>query len=189
MADKENTSRELLDTKYGTFKKDSLEMKPGKNDKEFATAILVCGEKEFTVYAHGKKVDELKAKVEAGAPTFVMGELLAKGKGISASKFEAASYDVTVTEVKKEGDNEGTPWATMSIQREGKDKPTHILVTGDEVARLKAAKDSGKTIKVDVAWTATRYESGDWGTSAVTANNLVHSPAPAKEEEAPTPEM
>lgn len=188
----ENKSRNLLDTKYGTFKADSFKMNPGKNDKEFATATLVCGDKEFTVYGHGKKAEELKAKVEAGEATFVMGELIAKGRGISASRFEPATYDVTVTEVKKEGDNEGTPWATMSIQREGKDKPTHILVTGDEVARLKAAKDSGETISVDVAWTAAKYESGDWGTSAVTANNLIRTPAAPeakKEDETPDPTM
>jgi len=103
----ENTkSRDLLDTKYGTFKAGSFEVKKGANDKEYGIATLVAGEKEFTVYGHGKMADELKAKVEAGEPGFVMGELLAKGKGISASKFAPSTYEINVTEVKKEGSNE-----------------------------------------------------------------------------------
>ncbi|MFX4300222.1 hypothetical protein [Pseudosulfitobacter pseudonitzschiae] len=172
MADEKKTSRELVDTKYGVIVADSVVEKPTKadNDKTFVTATLRTASKEMTVYAHSDASKEaLKAKAASGEPTFVMGELLAKGAGISASKFDAKTYEGKVVEIGKNGENEYGPWAVTSLEVEGKDKPMKFLATGDDVAKMVV----GETVSVDIAWVAGQRENGSWGSSPVSANNIV----------------
>lgn len=177
----------LLDTKYGTIAPDSVTEHKSKTDKPYLTATLTTGGgKDVTVYAHGEKLMEsLRAKADAGEPTFVTGELLAKGTGISASKFEPTVYTGKVVEIGKTGDNNG-PWAVAKIQVEGKEKPMSVLVTGDEVERVKNAGDA--EIKLDVVWTAGQVD-GRWRSGAQTANGLKREPAAPKVEEPEAPGM
>jgi len=187
MTEKTTESRNLLDTKYGTVDPATIEEKSGKGDKTYLTATLVSGSgKETTVYAHGEKaMQTLREKAEAGEPFFVMGELIAKGTAISASKFDPVTYKGKVAEVTKEGANDSGPWALVKMAVEGKERPVNILATGDEVERLKGAGDA--EVSVDVAWVAGK--NGDrWMTSAQTANSLQRAPRPAVED-APEPGM
>lgn len=172
MADEKKANRDLVDTKYGVIVAGSVSEKPTKadNDKTFMTATLRTASKEMTVYAHSDAMKEaLKAKEASGEPTFVMGELLAKGAGISASKFDAKTYEGKVTNIGKTGENEYGPWAVTTLEIEGKDKPMKFLATGDDVAKMV----EGKTVSVDIAWVAGQREGGSWSTSPVSANNIV----------------
>ena len=183
MAEEKKASRELVDTKYGVIVAGSVEEKPTKNDAEktYMTATLRTATKEMTVYAHSPAAKEaLTAKAESGEPTFVMGELLAKGAGISASVFAPKTYEGKVVEIGKTGENEYGPWAVTSLEVEGKDKPIKFLATGDDVAKMK----EGESVSVDIAWVAGQRENGSWGTSPVSANNIVRDiPAAEKAEE------
>ena len=188
MADKkENRSagRSLIDTKYGTVAADSIETKTDKSGGEYVVGKLVTGaDKEFDVYARGKNIDILKANAESGEPMFVIGELLAKGKAISAASFSPKAYKMTVESIGKEGENDYGAYASVKMMPEGKDRAWNVLVTGDDVAK---AKDNvGKEAEFDLVWTAGQREDKSWSSSAISANSLQRTPAPKAETEGPS---
>ena len=186
MTDNAKKEFALLDTKFGTVDPASISEQTSKTDKPYLTATMVTGSgKEVTIYAHGeKRIAALREKAATGEPLFVTGELLAKGAGISASKFEPTTYSGKITEITKEGENDGRPWAAAKLKVADKEKPMAILATGDDVARVKQAGDA--EIAIDAVWVARKREDGSWRSSAVSANTLMREPAPeAGEPEAP----
>lgn len=188
MAEKNEESkgaaRELVDTKFGVIDAGSIEMKTGKNDKEFATAKLkTAGGKEVTLYAHGKMVDKIKEVAAAGVPTLVVGDLLAKGAGLSVSSFAAKTYSMAVESIGKTGSNEYGPWATAKLKAEGKNKAWNVLLTGDDVK--KAQDNVGKTAEFDIVWTAHKFNDNSWGSSPVSADSLLREMEAAPKAEEP----
>lgn len=178
----------LLDTKYGTISAESVAEHKGKTDKPYLSATMTTvGGKDVTVYAHGEKTMEaLRAKAASGEETYVTGELLARGKGLSASKFEPTVYSGKILSVGKSDENEYGPWAVVKMKVDGKDKAMSIMVTGDEVDRVKNAGDTD--IKLDVVWTAGQVD-GRWRSGAQTANSLLRTPSAPKVEEPEAPGM
>lgn len=188
MTETAKKSQDLLDTKFGTVAPAAIEDDTSKAGKPMATATMVTtGGKEVKIFAHGeKRIAELKAKAEAGEPFVVTGTLLAKGAAISASKFEPTTYTGKI-EITKEGANDSGPWAAVKMKVEGKDRAIAILVTGDEVERVKAAGDA--EISIDAVWKVSRRDDGNWGSSALSVNSLQRAPAAPKPEEAEAPGM
>lgn len=177
-------SRELLDAKFGTMDPASITTKDGQDGKPYAVGRLDAGPRTFDVYARGKLIDEMKAKAAAGEPFVVQGELLAKGKGVSASAFDGKPYKGVVTEVGKTGENESGPWASVKFKAEGKDKPWSVLVTGDQVEAVKASV--GQETELSLVWVASQRD-GRWGSSPQTTASIMRGPKPPVPEDAPAP--
>lgn len=187
MSEKKSTNQVLLDTKFGTVSADTLTETTSKNGKPMATATMVtAGGKNVTIYAHGdERIAGLKAKVETGEPFVVTGEVLAKGTGISASKFEVTTYTGKIVEITKEGANDGGPWAFAKMKVEGKERTIGILLTDEEVGRAKEAGDTD--ISIDVIWKASKRPDGRWGSTAMSANRLTREIAAPEVDEMESP--
>lgn len=177
-----SNSNDLLDTKYGTIVADSIVEHPSKTEgKTYLTATLKTASKEVTVYANGDKFkDLLKATAEAGEPTFIMGSLMAKGKGISLSRTTPIEVkDAEVVAIKKDGTNARGPWALVELKGEGRDKNVVMMVSGEErVAKFAKGEKVGD---LNVVYTAANVK-GRWRSNAELAEDLISPPKAPKAE-------
>lgn len=167
----------LIDAKFGSVTPGSIEVRKDKNGKDYVIAKFVSfNDKAVTLYVRGKNIEALNAKAATGKPFLVVGELIAKGTGFSVSSFSPKAYTGTIQEIGKEGAHDGGPWIAVKMLFDGKEKPWSVLLTGNDVTKVKALGIGAKG-SFDLVWKASK-SNDRWGSSAVSSNSVERAKVP-----------